>query len=46
VEYHVRGKDDDWRTALLEDGETLTVQCRNDRADPDLPGLYDDVAVP
>ncbi len=43
VEYFVRNSQDEWQTALLEDDETLTVDCENYHAVLSLSDIYEDV---
>lgn len=43
VEYYVRDGQGDWQTALLEAGETLTINCGDYQAVLTLAAIYEDV---
>ncbi len=45
VEYYFRDEQNQWQAAILEDGETLEIECENYRAVLDVDSIYEDVAI-
>ncbi len=45
VEYFVRGEEGDWKTAVLDEGEVLSVVCEDYRCEMTLEDIYEDVRL-